>query len=269
MPDADGATGPGTEQWVAAGIALGAAILVVTALRVLLRRRTRTLASAVLRGELTPEADTRIRLAERFAEALVLAFGLAAALSHFDAVRDVGRTLLASGAIAAAVIGFAARQTLANLVAGIMLAITQPIRVGDWVSVEEQYGVVEDVRLNYTVLRTPSDQRIVIPNERLASGVLRNDTLGSPSVGLDVQVWLPPGADAARAVEVLRAETRQDVTVAEALPWGIRLAVGSDPCPPPERAAREAALRLQCVRRLQAEGLMGEPEEVSGKGFGS
>ena len=44
---------------------------------------------------------------------------------------------------------------LANFVAGIMLAVTQPLRVGDWVTFEGHYGVVEDVRLNYTILRTP------------------------------------------------------------------------------------------------------------------
>ena len=58
-----------------------------------------------------------------------------------------------------------------------MLAVTQPLRIGDWVSFEDAYGIVEDVRLNYTVLRTASEQRIVIPNERLAGGILRNDTL--------------------------------------------------------------------------------------------
>ena len=257
------------DGWIAAVVSMLVALAVATVLDRALARRGRRLAEAVIRGDISPETDTRLRFVRRLVYAAIIMLGVAVALSQFSGVNRIAASLLASGAIAAAVIGFAARQTLANLVAGIMLAITQPIRVGDWVSVEDQYGVVEDVRLNYTVLRTASDQRIVIPNERLASGVLRNDTLGSPSVGLDVQVWLPPRADAVRAVEVLRAETGQDVTVAEALPWGIRLAVGSDPCPPPERAAREAALRLQCVRRLQAEGLLGEPEEVSGKGFGS
>ena len=93
--------------------------------------------------------------------------------------------------------------------AGIMLAITQPIRVGDWVFVEDQYGVVEDIRLNYTFLRTLGDQQIVIPNEKLASGILRNDTLGDGHVGPDVALWLPAGADAARAVAALRDETGQ------------------------------------------------------------
>jgi small conductance mechanosensitive channel len=124
------------------------------------------------------------------------------------------------------------------------------------------------VRLNYTFLRTAGDQRVVIPNEKLASGILRNDTLGSASVALDVQVWLPPGADVVRAIEALQAETGQDVTVAEVVPWGIRLGVGGEPSPPPERATREAELRLQCARRLQAEGLLAPSEEVAGKGFG-
>ena len=66
--------------------------------------------------------------------------------------------------------------------------------------------------------------------------------------------------DVGRAVDMLRAETGQDVSVAEAVPWGVRLAVGSDPCPPPERAEREADLRLKCLRRLHAEGLLAQPE---------
>jgi small-conductance mechanosensitive channel len=141
-----------------------------------------------------------------------------------------------------------------------MLAITQPLRVGDWVFFEDQYGMVEDVRLTYTYLRTLANQRVVIPNERLASGILRNDTLGDNVVALDVSVWLPPDADAGRAVDVLQEETGQTVRVAETTVEGVRLTIGGDPCPPPDRAPREAELRLQCLRRLRAEGLLPVPE---------
>ncbi|HWT23916.1 MAG TPA: mechanosensitive ion channel domain-containing protein [Solirubrobacteraceae bacterium] len=255
------------DRWLSAlasvAFALGLAFLLNRALS----RRGRTIAQAVMRGELSPEADTRLRFVRRLAYATIIGLGVALALSQFTGINRLAASLLASGAIAAAVVGFAARQTLANLVAGIMLAITQPIRVGDWVWFEDQYGVVEDVRLNYTFLRTPGDQRVIIPNEKLASGILRNDTLGSASVELDVQVWLPPGADVARAIEALQDETGQEVTVAEAVPWGVRLAVGGEPSPPPERGAREAALRLQAVRRLQAEGLLSPSDEVGSKGF--
>jgi small-conductance mechanosensitive channel len=255
------------DQWLTAVASIGVAIATAVVLDRTLFRRGRGLAQTVLRTELSPEADTRLLFVRRLVYAAIIALGIAVALSQFTGINRLAASLLASGAIAAAIIGFAARQTLANLVAGIMLAITQPIRVGDWVWFEDQYGAVEDVRLNFTILRTGGDQRVVIPNERLASGILRNDTLGSGSVALDVSVWLPPGADAARAVEVLQAETGQEVTVAEALPWGTRLAVGGEQSPPPERAVREAALRLQCLRRLQAEGLAGAREEVAGKGF--
>jgi small-conductance mechanosensitive channel len=257
------------DAWISAIVSVGVALAVAFLVDRALSRRGRVLAQAVVRGDLSPEADTRLRYVRRLIYAAIIMLGVAVALSQFTGVNRLAASLLASGAIAAAIIGFAARQTLANFVAGIMLAITQPIRVGDWVSFDDEYGVVEDVRLNYTILRTPGDQRVVIPNERLASGILRNDTLGSPSVGVDVEVWLPAGADAARAVDVLAAETGQEVTVAEVVPWGTRLAVGGEACPPPERPGREAALRLQCVRRLQAEGLLGEPEaETASKGFG-
>jgi small-conductance mechanosensitive channel len=177
-----------------------------------------------------------------------------------NGVDRVAASLLASGAIAAAVLGFAARQTLANFVAGVMLAITQPIRVGDWVFVEDQYGVVDDIRLTYTFLRTLSDQQVVIPNERLASGILRNDTLRDGVVGLDVAIWLPATADAGHAVRVLEEETGQTVSIAESAVEGVRLAIGGERCPPPERAAREAALRLRCLERLRAEGLLAPVE---------
>ena len=218
--------------------------------------RGRQIADRMLRGGMTQQADTRLRFVRRLIWLVLLVIGMFTALSQFAGLGRIAGSFLASGALVAAIVGFAARQTLANLVAGIMLAITQPLRVGDWVTLEEHYGVVEDVRLNFTILRTLSEQRIVIPNERLASGILRNDTLESDAVGLDVSLWLPAGADVPRALDVLREETGQSVSVAEAGVEGTRLAVGGERVPPPERAKHEAELREQCLRRLRADGLL-------------
>lgn len=205
---------------------------------------------------LSREGATRLRFVRRLLYAVIVLIGIAVALSGFTGISNLARSLLASGAIAAAVIGFAARQVLANFVAGIMLAVTQPLRVGDWVTFDGHYGVVEDVRLNYTILKTATHQRIVIPNEKLASGILKNDTLVVDVVSLDVSVWLPPEADADAAITALQDETGQEVTIAEAVPWGTRLSVGSDPVPPPDRAPREADLRRRCLARLREEGLL-------------
>jgi small conductance mechanosensitive channel len=239
---------------IAVGAVVGALVLAFLVDRAFSRRAGR-LADAVTRGHVSRETATRLRFMRRVIYAVILLIGVAIALSQFRGVDQIAASLLASGVVAAAIIGFAARQTLANFVAGVMLAITQPLRVGDWVTFEDHYGVVEDVRLNYTILRT-GETRVVIPNEKLASGILKNDTLKVEAVGLDVAVWLPPAADAERAAALLRAESGADVVVAETVAWGVRLAVGGAPVPAAERAAAEADLRARCHARLRAEGLL-------------
>jgi len=246
-----------TSAWVNAAASIAVAFVVATLVDRIFR--TRAAREAAERSSLSPEASTRLRFVRRLIYALILLIGVAVALSGFSGINNLARSLLASGVIAAAVVGFAARQVLANFVAGIMLAVTQPLRVGDWVTFDDNYGQVEDVRLNYTILRTGSEQRIVIPNELLASGILKNDTLVAEAAGLEVSVWLAPGVDVTRAVAALAQETGSGVGVAEALPWGVRLSVAGEPAPPAERATHEADLRLRCIARLQAEGLQQPP----------
>jgi len=241
--------------WIVVG-ALVVALMLAFVVERLFSRRAERLAVAVSRGELSRETATRLRFVRRLIYAVILLIGVAIALSQFAAVDEIAASLLASGVVAAAIIGFAARQTLANFVAGVMLAVTQPIRVGDWVKFEDHYGVVMDVRLNYTFLRTAGEARLVIPNEKLAAGILQNDTLIVDAVVPEIAVWIPPDADAGRAVEILHAESGGDVSVAETVPWGVRLAVGSDPVAPRDRASREADLRARCHARLRAEGLL-------------
>jgi small-conductance mechanosensitive channel len=246
-----------TSAWVNAGVAIGVAAIVAALVdRVF---RARVVREAAVRTGVSRETSTRLHFVRRLLTAVILLIGVAIALSGFAGISHFARSLLASGVIAAAVVGFAARQVLANFVAGIMLAVTQPIRVGDWVTFEGNYGVVEDVRLNYTILKTATHQRIVIPNEKLAGGVLKNDTLVAEAAGPDVAIWLPPGADVERALTVLADETGAEPTVAEVLPWGVRLSVGGDPIAPALRGAREAELRRRCFARLRAEGLLRAP----------
>jgi small-conductance mechanosensitive channel len=237
------------------GALVGALVLAFVVERIFSRRAGR-LADAVTRGHVSRETATRLRFVRRLVYAVILLIGVAIALSQFAGVDEIAASLLASGVVAAAIIGFAARQTLANFVAGVMLAITQPIRVGDWVKFEDQYGVVVDIRLNYTFLRTAGETRLIIPNEKLAAGILQNDTLVVDAVVPEVAIWIPPNADAARAVEILHDVCGGDVTIAETVPSGVRLAVGGDSVPPRERAGREAEMRAQCHARLRAEGLL-------------
>src|SRR3954469_2736270 len=191
------------QQWVTAVIALAVTAAIVIVVDRAIARRIEAVAARLAGGALTPEADTRLRVLRRVIEVSIVVIGIAIAAAQFEALDTLVAPFLASSAIVAAVVGFASRQTLANAVAGVLLAVTQPLRIGDQVTFEGETGTVDDVQLTYTYLRTGAGARIVIPNERLAAGVLRNDTVLEPTVGTEVSLWLGPQADALRALDVL------------------------------------------------------------------
>jgi len=243
-----------SHQLTAVGSVLGAFLLAALVDRAL-ARRGRHLAAAVTGGPLSPVADTRLRFLRRVIDTVIIVIGVAIALAQFTALDRLAATILASSAIAAAAVGFAARQTLANAIAGLFLAITQPLRIGDLVTFEGETGTVEDVRLTYTYLRTGSDARVIIPNERLASGVLRNESIVSASVAVEASLWLPPDTHVPRALRTLRDTlTGASVRIAEVGPDGTRVTVTGGAAPPGERAAREAELCEAALDALYAAG---------------
>jgi small-conductance mechanosensitive channel len=223
-----------------------------------LLRRGRKLGEVVAGRPLSAVADTRLRLVRRLIFAVIILIGIALALSQFPAVKRVATGLLASSALLGLVVGFAARQTLANAIAGIVLAITQPIRIGDLVTVEDETGEVEDIRLAYTYIRLDNGQRLIVPNERLAASSLHNHTVVDPRIQVEVSVWLPPGADASRALDVLTPEDGLESRVAEVDVEGIRLAVTTWAETARERGGVAARLRKESLQRLRDAGLSSE-----------
>jgi len=252
-----------------AALTVVVALVLATAVDRLFARRGRALAEAVSRGRVTPVLDTRLLFIRRLTYATIVLLGFALALAQFSALDRLASGVLASGAIAAAVIGFAARQVLANAVAGILLAVTQPLRVGDHISFEGESGIVEDIRLTYTYLHAPGDTRVVIPNERLAAGILRNDTILDFRSPPAASLWLPSDVDAPRAVDLLAQRLGVQATIAESAPEGVRVDVVGTPNPPGDeeldRAEREARLRTDCLRALHGDGLLGETQRPPGE----
>ena len=206
-------------------------------------------------GHQDPGAATRVRVVRRLVTALILVIGVALALSQFEVARRLATGVLASSAALGLVIGFAARQTIANAVAGVSLAVNQPIRIGDLVTVEEETGVVEDVRLTYTYIRDDEGHRVIVPNERLAQTTIENHTIVDPRVNVKVSVWLSPGADAARALEVLSGDDEVEVTVGEVDKEGIRIDLSTWVATATERGPTAARLRAGGLEVLHEEGL--------------
>ncbi len=199
-------------------------------------------------------ATTRLVLARRLLFAAIVLIGVALALSQFEGIRRVATGALASSAVLGLVVGFAARATLANAVAGALIAITQPIRIGDLVTFEGESGTVEDVRLTYTFIRKANDTRLVVPNELLAQSTVENHTIVDPRVQVEVSLWLEPGADATRALELLSGDG-VDARVAEVDKEGIRLAVTAWADSAGERGGVAARLRQESLQRLRSESL--------------
>jgi small-conductance mechanosensitive channel len=132
------------------------------------------------RLELRPDTRTRYRVLRRSAIATVLTVGILSALLVIPGVRAVAGTVLVSSAVLALVIGFAAQTTLSNFVAGLLIAFVQPVRLGDDVEVGAAKGVVEEIGLTYTVIRADDGARFFVPNTKLASDTIRNETRGAP-----------------------------------------------------------------------------------------
>jgi small-conductance mechanosensitive channel len=245
-----------TRDWITAGVTIAIAFLFAELVDRALSRRGQKLSMAVAGGDLSPVATTRLRLVRRLIFALIILIGLALAASQFPSVKRLATGILASSAVIGIVVGFAARQTLANGIAGILLAITQPIRIGDLVTFEEQTGEVEDVKLTYTYIRLDDGRRLIVPNERLAQSSIQNHTILDPRVQVEVSVWLPPDADLDQAIELIADEDEGiAATVAEVDKEGVRLSATTWAAAPSERGKAAAELRRRWLRLLREHGL--------------
>src|SRR5262249_493698 len=112
---------------------------------------------ALSRRELAPEVTTRYRTVRRVVTTTILFVGILSALLVIPQVRAVAGGILASSAVVGLVIGFAAQRTLGNAIAGIMIAFSQPLRLGDTVIIDDVEGIVEEIGLTYTFIRTAND----------------------------------------------------------------------------------------------------------------
>jgi small-conductance mechanosensitive channel len=116
----------------------------------------------------------------RIVLALVVLIGAWGVLSVFPTTQEVARAFLASGAVLALVAGIALSTPLGNLGSGVLLAFTQPVRLGDRITVGEHTGVVERISLSYTALVTDEGPHVFVPNQMMVSTALVNLTRGAP-----------------------------------------------------------------------------------------
>jgi small conductance mechanosensitive channel len=157
------------EIWQRVAIAGGVIIATLIVARVVDRVIGRRL-------EVRPDTRTRYEVIRRSAIVTVLVIGIFSALLVIPGLRAVAGTVLASSAVIALVIGFAAQTTLSNFIAGLFIAFSQPLRLGDEVDIGAASGTVEEIGLTYTRIVGSDGARFFVPNAKLASDTIRNAT---------------------------------------------------------------------------------------------
>src|SRR6266536_1928377 len=224
----------------------GAAVLIAVVL-------AKVVDKALSRRELAPEAMTRYRTVRRVVMTTIVFVGVLSALLVIPEVRTVAGGILASSAVIGLVVGFAAQRTIGNVVAGILIAFSQPLRLGDRVKIDDVEGTVEEIGLTYTFIRAADGVRLVIPNEKLASDTILNFTIRSPEKVAEVTLQVPLGQDLDALIDALSAETRGEVFISSF--DGNAVITLREPAASQADAERlERELRLRAHRRLRDAG---------------
>jgi small-conductance mechanosensitive channel len=173
------------------------------------------------------KVQTQVHVLHRIVAAVIVIVALSIMLVTFPSIREIGTSLLASAGLAGLVVGLAARPTLANLLAGLQIALTEPIRLDDVVIVEGEWGKVEEITTTYVVVRIWDLRRLIVPLSQFIEKPFQNwtrqtaDLLGTVFVYTDYSV----SVDAVRQklLEILQLSGSWDGKV-----WGLQVTNATD-----------------------------------------
>ncbi|MCP8466267.1 mechanosensitive ion channel family protein [Pseudomonas sp. ZM23] len=185
-------------------------LLIIAVLTWLGLRLVRSLRTSILRLHPVTVSDnlrarrvhTQVMVLERLLSGLVLILGIAAMLMTFPAASQFGASLLASAGLAGLAVGFAAKPVLGNLIAGLQIALTQPIRLDDVVIVQGEWGRIEEITGTFVVVRIWDDRRLVVPLQWFIENPFQNWTRATSNITGALILWV----DYRTPLEPLRQE---------------------------------------------------------------
>lgn len=178
------------EHWLGIGVLLCATWLAVRAVDALEARIVRENPVDIEDNLAARRVQTQTRVVAGVVQGAIVLVGVALALMTFPAIRQIGATLLASAGIVGLVAGIAARPVFGNLIAGLQIALTQPIRLDDVVIVEGEWGRVEEITSAYVVVRIWDERRLVVPLQWFVENPFQNWTRTSAQLLGTTFLWL-------------------------------------------------------------------------------
>ena len=150
--------------------------------------------------------DTQYTVLKHLISAIIFVGGIATALSFIPSLRTVAVSLFAGAGVMAIIIGFAAQQAFSNIINGIFIAIYKPFRVGDTIKFGDKLGVVEDITLRHTVVRSFESKRFIAPNSVIGNEVIENYHLSDPKTCKHVQIGISYDSDIDKAMAIMAEE---------------------------------------------------------------
>jgi small-conductance mechanosensitive channel len=143
---------------------------------------------------------TQIGFLQKVISLFILIIAISIVLMSFSRVREIGTSIIASAGIASIILGFAAQKSLSNLLAGLQIAFTQPLRIDDIVVVENEWGKIEEITLTYVVVRIWDERRLVLPISYFIEKPFQNWTRMSSQIIGTIMLY----ADYSAPVDIIR-----------------------------------------------------------------
>ncbi|GAB4250220.1 MAG: mechanosensitive ion channel family protein [Vicingaceae bacterium] len=190
-----------THQYIKEIISI--AIIVLGA--IILQRIIRWLIDKSFEKDISNSEKTKLKFFKNASSLIIWTFAIAAVIYIIPKLRALAITMFAGAGIFMAILGFAAQQAFANIISGVFIVFSKPFRVGDYVKIGTlDYGIVEDITLRHTIIKTFENKRIVIPNSVLSTEILINDCINDPKICKFIEFGISYDSDIDKAIKIIQ-----------------------------------------------------------------
>lgn len=152
---------------------------------------------------------TKFIFMRRVIQVIIYLLGFAAIVYSIPEFRAVSYSILAGAGVAAVILGFAAQKAFANIMSGFFLAVSEPIRVGDRVTINNNHGIIEDITLRHTVIRTWDNDRVIIPNAIMNEVEIKNHSIMDEKIIQTLDMGISYDSDVTLARKIIVEEVRK------------------------------------------------------------
>jgi small conductance mechanosensitive channel len=151
---------------------------------------------------------TKFNFIKHFISGIIYILGTGLALSFIPGLKNISQSIFAGSGILAIVIGFASQQALSNVVSGIFIELFKPFKIGDRITIigKTSVGIVEDITLRHTVIRTYENKRIIVPNSTINNELIENTDIIDDKVCKYFEIGISYDSDVDRAINIIKEE---------------------------------------------------------------